>query len=223
MDKRRTCRFVDCSPMQAHRALPLQLLLRAQGAEPVQPDADEACRRNLHRLSLLRVSENYTRPSERRSRRESQEGSGSHEGTWTRRAATRSKYLEEPARTPQVPISPARTRDHQTSAGMEFGHHIHQASSRLCVSCSGHGLVQSACPLTSAVKQPGKRFLRGSLRGGHRKLRSTGNFQHRPRSTVLFSGICGCCTAERDPIQHGWSGESSRQRICRTSMENCEI
>ena len=223
MDKRGSCQSVNSGSVQAHRSPSLQLLLRAQRIESIHSDADEACRRNLHRLSLLRISQNYTRSSEGRSQCESQENSGSHEGTWSRRAATRSQYLEKPTRTPQVPISPARTRNHQTPAGMEFGHHIYQTSSRICVSCGGHGLVQSACSLTSAVKQSGQQLLCGSLRRGHRKLRSPRNFQHRPGSTIFLSGICGCCAAKRDPIQHGWSGESSRQCICRTSMENCKI
>lgn len=222
MDKPRT-QPLHSSSMQVARTSPLQLLLQTCRDSRARSHVDETYRRDLHRIPVQWISKNYPQPSKRRSKCEPKTGSEDHAATWLSRTAPEAEHFEESPGTPQISVSAARSLNHQTSAGVEFGYHLHSIAPGFCVSCGSHGLVQSVSTFSSSIEQSRGELLHRSIRGGHRELWPTRNLQHRSRSAVFISRVCGCCSQEEHSFQHGRSRESARQHLCRTTMENSKI
>ncbi len=223
MDRKGSSRSFDQGSMRPDRIVPGQLLLPSGSRGCAQSRAHETHRRDLHRKALQWLQSDHSEVAQGRIRGQSQTNSGAYADTWIGRDATRTKHLKESSGTPQVPLSFARHPDSTALGGVEFGYNIHSSARRLYLPRSGHRLVQPISSRVSSLKQPGRRVLRGSLRGSYRALRTANDFQYRPRRAVFLAPICQCRIEQRNPFQHGWTRASARQHLCGAPMEIREI
>lgn len=223
MDRNYPQQPFDRSPMQTHWDAPFELLLRVSNAERLRSHTHEAHRRNLYSKALLWFSTDHARSTKRRARRQSKTDPGNHAEAWTDWESTGSQHFEEPPAAPQIPVSPARSRDFRASTGLEYRYHVHPIARRLRLSRCSNRLVQSAGALAPPLKQLGGCFLPRGIRRSNRRLWAAGHLQHRSRGAIHFSRICECSSQQRDPTQYGRTRSSIRQYLCRTSMEICEI
>lgn len=222
MDRRKSW-AAYCSPMQAPRDTPFELLLQAHRAQPARAVAQEACRRDIHGKTLSWLQSDYAAIAQGRISRQSQTDSRNHAINGIGGNATRTQYVKKSSGTPQIPVSFARPRHFLPSSRMEHRYYLHSAAKRLCVSGRSNRLVQPVGAFLPPLKQSGGVLLLRCVRRGGRNLRSTKNFQYRPRSSVHVSGIRECRAQQEYPFQHGRARESTRQHLCGAPVEICEI
>lgn len=223
MDRSEPQQAVGYSAMQAPRDTSIELLLRTGGAEYIRLVTHEAHRRNIHGKTFLRLSTDYARVEEGRTRCESQASSRGHEATRVSWKPTRSKHLEEPSAAPQIPIPSVWSGNPQTSPRVEHRHYIHSIAEWLRVPRGSNRLVQSPGACAPPLKQLRNSLLPRGVRGSNQDLRPARHFQYGPRGTVHLTGICERGARKKHPFQYGWSRASPRQHLCRTAMEICKI
>jgi len=181
-----------CGSMPTPGTPSFQLLLRANKAERLRACAYEAGRRDLHGVAVLWFAEDYAGTTKGGIPSQPQTGTRDYARPWTGWESTRPKYFQSPSRSSQVSVPPTWSRDHKSSASVEFGHHVYPIAERLCLPRCRNGLVQSVSSFAPTLEQPGDSFLFRGVRGGHCHLWPAENFQHRSRSTIYLQGVCEC-------------------------------
>lgn len=223
MHRRQLQQSFNYSAMRVDRARTLKLLLRRENTSKLRPFSDETCRRGLHGMALLWFSQNYAGAEKGRAYSQPEAYPEKHAISWIGRSTARPKYLENPPAAQNISLSSERGKCFQTLASLEHRHHLYSFAGRLCISRCSDGLVQSICTFSSSFEQPRNKFLFGSSRRGSGRIWLSGNFQHRPRSTVHITRVCQCDTEEWNSLQHGRQRKSVRQYFCGAPLEIGEV
>lgn len=213
----------NLEPMQIDRSFALKLLLRRGGELKCVSSSGEANRRDLHRASLLWLSQNLTRIKARGLLGEPQADPKSDAISRTGRSTTRSKHFETSSRTQNISLSFEREKTLQTSRSLELRYHIHSTTRRSRLSCCNNRLVQSPCPCPSTIEQSRDGVLSRSARFCFEYLWASRDIQHGSRGTVHIKRVYRCDTEKRYSLQYGRKGKSARQYFCRASLEVSKI
>lgn len=177
-----------------------KLLLRAREAEGVRFALDEAYRRDLHPMAVLRLKKNRMGVESRRSQGKSKKDSGAYEDNGASGNATRPKHFKRSFRSQEIPLFIKGLRNNGPFNGMEHGHYLYTLTHRFCLSCSGNRLVQQASPFISPLKQLRDNILSRCFGRGLDRLWNTGDFQYGSRRPVYLRGVCRSNFDKGDPV-----------------------
>ena len=223
MHRKRSQISVDKSSVSTSRFIKTLLLLQAEAARRIRTKTHEPSRRNLYSSAFLWIKKDNRYFKKRGLSNKSKTNSGHNEMSRFRRNGPRPKYFKKQSKSCEISLSIGGEENRKDLTGMELGHNLYPAVSRICLSHSNNRLAQSSRSIKPTVKQSGRFFLpRRSGRSG-RNVRVPRDFQHRPGNAIYLLGICGGSIIQGNAIQHGWEGKSVGQYLHREIMEIIEV
>lgn len=219
MDRQRTHGIIGSCSMQAPECSALQLLLQERAGQGVGVATDASRRRALYGTAFFRFAQNHSAIEKRGSQGQPQAHPKDYAATGPKQQSARTQYFKTAPGAYQVPLSAQWRRFISTSGGLEHRHHVYPATKWLRIPGCSDRLVQPPRTIPSALQQPRGKLLPRCLRGGDRTLWTAQNLQYRSRGAIYLKGVRAGGSRSKYSLQHGWTGTSFRQRVCRTAME----
>jgi hypothetical protein len=126
------------------------------------------------------------------------------------------------AGTQDLPVSAARSGRHSTQPGMVDGYYLCAAAPWICLSGSGHGLVQPIRAGLGGVRNDGFELLCDGPRVGPAGADAR-DLQLRPRISVYQPGVYATAASTRSPDQHGWPRTCDGQHLRGAAMAQRQV
>src|SRR3989338_2522557 len=221
LDKARRS-FESPATMRDPGSLPLPSLLPSGADLSRGPVADEPYRRGVHAPPVLREPEDGYLSRNRGIRGQSEESPEAHAADGHPGDLSGSEHQPAAMGACGVSVSPERSSDYEAQPGLERGHHLYSADSRLCLSGSDTGLVFPIRAVLEALEQSGDGLLHGGLRRGPETGNSR-NLQHGSGMPVHKLGLHRALVGAGHPDQHGLTRSCLRQHFYGEALEDGQI
>jgi len=223
MDRRRSQVSSHQCTVCSDRLAALELLLRGYRTGCYRPFINEAGRRSVYSLAVLRFSKSCCSPTARRAYGESEANSRHHASTWPSRTIARPCYFGKLSGTSQVSLLASRSQNCQTLACLECRHYVYPLTSRVCVPSGYHRLGQSIGAGQPVVEQSREFILCGSCGRSLQYIWTSRDFQYGSRRAIYKRGIRTSHTQSPHSTEHGRTRKSLRQCIRRETLEITEV